>query len=100
VDILPEGERPGTSAKPAPTVIPAPARLGAQGAALRYVHLHGLFELKLAAGRARDEADMVEMLRANPGCREEVLRHLASVHADYVQAFERLWRRAAEQGED
>jgi hypothetical protein len=66
IDILPEGTTPGTPSKPAPTVIPHPARLGACGDRLRYADLPGLVELKLAAGRARDESDIVELIRANP----------------------------------
>src|SRR5581483_5507173 len=54
VDILPEGQRPGTAARPAPTLIPHPARMGAVSGILRYITLPSLVELKIAAGRARD----------------------------------------------
>lgn len=97
VDILPEGATPGTPSRPAPTTIPHPSRLGAQGAALTYIHLVGLVELKLAAGRARDESDVVELLCANPGQVEAVRRHLAGVHAQYVARFDELAERAREQ---
>jgi hypothetical protein len=97
VDILPEGARPGAPAHPAPTTIPHPARLGAVGTTLHYVPLPGLIELKLAAGRTRDEADVVELLRANSDHVDEVRRHLVAVHADYVQALDRLTERAREQ---
>jgi hypothetical protein len=97
VDILPEGARPGTESKPAPTVIPHPARLGAHGTRLRYVGLEGLIELKLAAGRAKDEADVVELVRVQPGQIDAIRRHLTTVHADYVKAFDRLVERAREQ---
>ena len=62
VDLLPEGATPGTQANPAPTTIPHPSRLGAVGTRLTYVDFPGLVELKLAAGRARDESDVVELL--------------------------------------
>src|SRR5437868_4508150 len=66
VDVLPEGGRPGSATRPAPTTIPHPGRMGAAGSMLRYMSLPSLIELKLAAGRARDESDVVELLLANP----------------------------------
>jgi hypothetical protein len=100
VAILPEGERPGTSSKPAPTTIAHPARMGASGSSLRYIHLPALIELKLGAGRARDESDVTELIRANPEQVEPIRQHLATVHPDYVQAFERLVERAREQRDE
>jgi hypothetical protein len=97
VDVLPEGERPGVPTRLAPTTIPAPGRLGAAGARLRYIHLPGLFELKLAAGRARDTADLIELLRVNMERVEEVRAHLAAVHAEYVARFDQLVEQAREQ---
>lgn len=98
VDVLPEGGRPGTASRPAPTTIRSPAELGASGHALRYMTLEALIELKLAAGRARDESDVVELIRANPDKLDAVRRHLASVHGDYAQAFDAATRRASDQG--
>jgi hypothetical protein len=97
VDILPEGARPGTPAKPAPTTIPHPGRIGAHRGALTYVPLPALIELKLAAGRARDEADVVELLRVNADQLESIRRHLSDLHSDYVSAFDHLATRAREQ---
>ena len=37
VDLLPEGERPGTVSRPAPTTIPHPTVLGARGWMLHYM---------------------------------------------------------------
>lgn len=99
VDILPEGARPGTAAQPAPTTIPHPNVMGAAGPALRYMNLPALIELKLGAGRARDESDVVELVRANAGQVEAVRRHLATVHEKYVAAYDRLAERAREQDE-
>lgn len=100
VDILPEGGRPGTAAKPAPTTIPHPAALGAAGPGLRYARLPALIELKLAAGRIGDEHDVVELIRANPEEIEAIRQHLATVHGDYLLAFDRLLERAREQRDE
>jgi hypothetical protein len=97
VDILPEGERPGTPSKPAPTTLPHPSQVGASGSKLRYITLPALIQLKLAAGRARDESDIVELLRANPGETHAIRSHLTSVHRDYLASFDRLLQRAREQ---
>ena len=97
VDILPEGERPGTPNKIAPTTIPNPSVMGASGFLLRYVHLPALVELNLAAGRARDESDIIELMRANPESAATVREHIAGVHNQYVEAFDRLLERAREQ---
>jgi hypothetical protein len=97
VDILPEGGRPGTISRPAPTTIPSPSTMGGEPGLLRYLPLAFLIELKLAAGRARDESDVIELLRVNAGQEEAIRKHLVGVHADYVQAFERLLERARDQ---
>jgi hypothetical protein len=100
VDILPEGQRPGTVSRPAPTTLPHPSALGASGHALRYITLPALIELKLAAGRARDEGDVVELVRANPQQVDAVREHLAAAHTDYVTAFDRLVQRARDQRDE
>lgn len=97
VDILPEGGRPGTPARPAPTTIRNPAEMGAVVGRLTYIDLPSLVELKLAAGRVRDEADVIELIRANPAEVPALRRHLAQVHERYAAAFDALVRRADEQ---
>jgi hypothetical protein len=97
VDLLPEGATPGSASKPAPTTIPHPSRLGAQPGSLRYIDLPGLVELKLAAGRARDESDVVELILANPDQIDAVRLRLGAVHAQYVAHFDQLLARAREQ---
>jgi hypothetical protein len=97
VDVLPEGGRPGTASQPAPTTIGHPATLGAAGPALRYISLPALIELKLAAGRPRDEGDVAELVRANFDRVNEIHNHLTAIHADYVQEFDQLVKRAQEQ---
>lgn len=97
VDILPEGARPGTASRPAPTTIPHPATMGAATGVLRYISLPCLIELKIAAGRARDHGDVVELLRANPDRSADIRQHLAAVHADYVRILDELAQAAREQ---
>jgi hypothetical protein len=100
VDILPEGGRPGTASHPAPTTIPHPSTLGAQGSHLTYIRLDALVGLKLGAGRARDEADIVELVRANPDQTAAIRQFLGSLHPDYVTAFDKLVERAREQTDE
>jgi len=97
VDLLPEGQRPGTTARPAPTTIAHPGTMGAAGVQLQYVALPALVELKLAAGRARDEADVVELIRQNPTALREIAEHLGRVHHEYAAEFQRLVERAKDE---
>ena len=97
VDILPEGERPGTTTRPAPTTIPHPSRMGASGSQLRYADVAPLIEMKLAAGRIQDEADVMRLIEANPEEIEAIRRHLSGIHQDYVDHFDRLVVRAREE---
>jgi hypothetical protein len=96
VDILPEGGRPGVPSRTAPTLIRHPSAMGAKGFKLRYIDLAALVELKLAAGRARDDNDIVELIRANPEAVAQIRTHLAALHADYVTGFDAFIKRAAE----
>ena len=100
VDLLPEGATPGTASQMAPTTIPHPDLLGAEGLALKYISLPGLIELKLAAGRARDESDVVELIRANADQFAGIREHLVSVHPRYVSQFDTLAAKAAKQTDD
>ena len=88
VDILPEGGRPGTASNPAPTTIPHPELMGAVRGTLKYMTLPALVELKLAAGRMRDEADVLELVRENRDRIEEIRNHLTRVHRRYADRFE------------
>jgi hypothetical protein len=90
VDILPEGGRPGTVSRPAPTTIPHPEAMGAVRGMLKYISLTSLIELKLAAGRLRDEADVVELIRENRDRVDDLRAHLQTVHPRYVARFEEL----------
>jgi hypothetical protein len=99
VDLLPQGERPGTASRPAPTTILHPTVLGASGTTLHYMSLPALVELKLAAGRTKDLADLIELIRANPHELARVREHLVAVHADYASRFDRLIEQSKEDTE-
>ena len=90
VDILPEGGRPGTLSRPAPTTIPHPKSMGAIRGILKYISFLSLIELKLAAGRLRDAADVVELVRANRERIDEVRQHLRKIHPQYAARFEEI----------
>lgn len=96
VDILPEGERPGIPPDFAPSTIPAPASIGAAGTKLRYINLASLVELKLAAGRLKDKADVIELIRANRESVDDLIAHLENVSPAYRDEFERLIEQAAQ----
>ena len=74
--------------------------MGAAGLSLRYITLPSLIELKIAAGRARDESDVVELVRANESQIDNIRAHLAGVHPDYVVTFDRLVHQAHEQRDE
>ncbi len=90
VDVLPEGGRPGLASRPAPTTIPHPKSMGAVRGKLQYISLASLIELKLAAGRSRDEADIVELARENRDRLDDVRQHLKAIHPQYANRFEEL----------
>jgi hypothetical protein len=90
VDILPEGGRPGTVSRPAPTTIPHPNAMGGVRGTLKYSSLVSLIELKLAAGRLRDEADVAELIRQNSDHVDDIRLHLRAVHPQYASRFEEL----------
>jgi hypothetical protein len=64
---------------------------------LQYITLPALIELKLAAGRVRDESDVTELIRSNFDRVDTIRQHLATIHSEYVTAFDRLVQRAREQ---
>jgi hypothetical protein len=68
--------------------------MGGSPGTLEYIALSSLIELKLAAGRSRDETDIVELLRSDPAIESEIAHHLAGVHPDYVARFRELAARA------
>lgn len=96
VDIRPEGMRPGVPSRLAPTLIRHPGQMGGVPARLKYIDLPALVELKLAAGRSKDEVDVVELIRAHSQAIDGIRSHLAGIHTDYSTRIEALIKLAAE----
>lgn len=97
VDLMPEGARPGRPSQPSPITIRSPGQMGAEGYRLRYIDFASLVELKIAAGRAKDEVDVIELIKANPEVIPRVREHVKAIHADLVARFEQLAGRAEEE---
>ena len=97
VDILPEFGIPGTPSRPAPVPIGHPTRYQAVEDWLTFIPLTGLIELKLGAGRAKDIADVVELIKVHSAELPAILQHLATVHLSYKEQFSELIRQAAEE---
>jgi len=87
IDILVTGLFPGTG-KPGPIAFPDPKLVREKIEEYQVVNLPTLVELKLAARRWRDFADIVEIIRAN-NLDESFLEQLhPSVHQDFVECLE------------
>jgi hypothetical protein len=97
VDFLPETQFPGTPARPAPIPIGHPSRYQAQLGRLQFVPLSGLIELKLGAGRAKDIADIIELIHQNPQQLLFITDYLADIHPEYARRFELLIQQAADE---
>lgn len=97
VDVLPESGIPGTPTRPAPVPIGHPQRYQAVAGTLNYISLHGLIELKLGAGRAKDIADLIELIKCHPTELQPILDHLATLHPNYVTHFQTLIQQAADE---
>ena len=100
VDILPEGAQPGTPNHLAPTTIPHPKRMGAVEGRLAYISLASLIELKIAAGRNKDEQDVIQLIAANPNQLNGIRRHLEEIHPDYAAKFELLVAKSIEDADE
>jgi hypothetical protein len=87
IDILVSGLFPG-SGKPGPIAFPDPADVSESIENIRVVNLVSLVQLKLAARRWRDFADVVELIRFN-GLDEAFANRLhESVRGDYIECLE------------
>ena len=80
VDLLPGGQHPAVHQGRPPRRSRIRPAWG-PGRALRYIDLPGLVELKLAAGRVRDESDVVELILANPDQIDAIRQRLGAAHA-------------------
>jgi hypothetical protein len=90
-DVLTAGSFPG-SGEPGPIAFPDPVAVSQDFDDLKVVNLRTLIELKLAAHRYQDFADVVNLIRAN-GLADSFADQLhPSVRQDYVECIEEMRR--------
>jgi hypothetical protein len=87
LDVLVTGHFPG-SGRPGPVAFPDPSQVAQRMEDVVYVDLVNLIQLKLAARRWRDFADVVELIRSNDLDESFQQRLHASVRGDYVECLE------------
>ena len=87
MDILVTGLFPGTG-KPGPIAFPDPKSVRQEIDDFQFVDLRTLVELKLAARRWRDFADVVELIRFNSLDEAFVEKLHPSVRQDFVECLE------------
>ena len=90
VDLMPEGRYPGIPSRLAPIPIGHPLRYVDGLDQLDFISLPGLFELKLGARRAKDIADLVELIKVNQTKLDVIRIHLQSASPAYASEFEAL----------
>jgi hypothetical protein len=94
LDFLITGDFPGDG-KPKPVAFPDPATQSSTGDGFRIIDLTTLIELKLASGmtaphRARDVADVIDLIRAR-----DLPREYGQALDEYVrEKFDELWELA------
>jgi hypothetical protein len=87
VDVLVTGFFPG-SGKPGPIAYPDPTKVGQQIKRINFLGLPTLIQLKLAARRYQDFADVVNLIAVH-NLDESYLKRLhRSVHGDFVECLE------------
>lgn len=94
--LVPQG-KPG---KRAASEIPSPEQLGVRSGTLGFASLPRLIELKLLAGRLKDLADVVELVKSNRSQRTRIREHLARVHPRLAVEFDRLAARAQAESDE
>jgi hypothetical protein len=87
VDALVTGLYPG-SGKPGPIAYPDPAVVGTAMEGLQVIELAMLIELKLAAHRYQDFADVVSLIRVHQLDESFADRLHPSVRSDYIECLE------------
>jgi len=97
VDLLPEAGIPGTHARPALVAIQHPCQYAATPGQLLFVPLTGLIELKLGAARAKDIADIIELIHQNPLELAKVADYLEKLEPRYAARFQELIQTAADE---
>ena len=87
LDVLVTGMFPG-SGKPGPIAYPDPAEVAEIKARVRVINLETLIQLKLAARRYQDFADVVALIRAHDLDESFADRLHPSVRQDYIECLE------------
>jgi hypothetical protein len=87
IDILVTGRFPG-SGKPGPIAFPDPAQVSEVIDKYAVVNLPTLIELKLAAHRWRDFADVVELIRIGQLDETFLAKLHPAVHQDFIECLE------------
>jgi hypothetical protein len=87
VDVLVTGRFPGTG-RPGPIAYPDPAAVGEVIDKVQVVNLQTLVQLKLAARRYQDFADVVSLIRAHDLDESFADRLHRSVRRDYIECLE------------
>jgi hypothetical protein len=87
IDILVAGRFPGSGA-PGPVVFPEPSAVAQEIEGIRYVNLPTLIDLKLAACRWRDFADVVELIRFNELDESFLPRLHVSTQPNFIECLE------------
>jgi len=90
-DILVAGLFPG-SGQPGPIVFPDPVNVFETIDGLHVINLPTLIQLKLAARRYQDFADVVNLIRANKLNESFIPQLHPSVHSDFVECLEEMGR--------
>lgn len=94
INVVPEG---GKARDASPTTIPSPTAMGVENG-LGYASLPSWIELKIGAGRQKDRAHVVEVLKKTSDADLRAIRvALESVHASYAETFEQLLGDAIEE---
>src|SRR5438067_1013246 len=91
LDVLVTGSFPG-SGKPGPIPFPDPNAVAQTIENFRCINLKTLIELKLAAHRYQDFADVVNLIRANDLDESYAAQLHPSVRADYIECLEEMRR--------
>ena len=87
INVVPEG---GKARKDSPTTIPAPAEMGIERG-LGYASLPAWIELKISAGRQKDRAHVVEVLKKTSDADVNSARiAITAVNGNYAVTFEQL----------
>jgi len=87
VDFLVTGHFPGTG-KPGPISYPDPTEVGQTIEKVQVVNLTNLVQLKLAARRYQDFADVVNLIRFNQLDESYLERLHSSVHGNFIECLE------------